>query len=101
MLLPSAFLQTINNSLRVLTFTCVIRVYKWTKLWVINTLNLFFKHSVSPFPPKLFDYKETQSITHNGKDKKRGRGSKYRLQKYNIQTVLSISKDKNQDFLII
>lgn len=50
MLLPSAFLQTINNSLRVLTFSCVIGVYKCTKLWVINTLNFFFKHSISPFP---------------------------------------------------
>lgn len=58
MLLPSAFLQTISNSLRVLTSTYVIRVYKCTKLWVINTLDLFFKHSIVPSPQT--DYKEAQ-----------------------------------------
>lgn len=58
MLLPSAFLQTISNSLGVLTSTYVIRVYKCTKLWVINILNLFFKHSISHFPKT--DYKEAQ-----------------------------------------
>lgn len=59
MLLPSAFLQTISNSLRVLTSTYVIRIYKCIKLWVINILkHTFFKHSISHSPQT--DYKEAQ-----------------------------------------
>lgn len=67
MLLPNAFLQIRNNSLRgVLTFTYVIRVYKCTKLLVINT-KLIFQTFNKPIPAKLFDYKETQRVTNGGK----------------------------------
>lgn len=84
MLLPSAFLQTTNNSLRVLTFTCVIGVYKCTKLWVINTLNLFFRHSISPFPSNCLITKKHEGLLTAAKCEKQSKGGKSRLEDVRI-----------------
>lgn len=78
MLLPRAFLQTINNSGRVLTFTYVIRVYKYTKLWVTNTLNLFLKHSVSPIPSNCLITKMHDGLLTVTKFKRQVRRGKHK-----------------------
>ena len=62
MLLPSAFLQTINNSLRILTFTCVIKSVQIYKTLGNKHFKLIFQTFNKPIPPKLFDYKEAQRI---------------------------------------
>lgn len=97
MALPSAFLQTRNNSLRVLTFTCVTGAYKCTKLRGINTLNLFFKHSISPFPSNGLITKKHKELLTAAKCEEQSKGGKSGLENLgkNIQAVLSISKDKN------
>lgn len=95
MLLPSAFLLTINNSLRVLTFTCVIGVYKCTKLWVINTLNLFFKHSIIPFPSNYLITKKHKGLLTAAKCEKQSKGGKSRLK--NLRLSKQFCQYQNQN----
>lgn len=97
MLLLSAFLQTISNSLSLLTFTYVIRVYKCTKPWVINSLNLFFKHN----SPKMFDHKEALRVTNCQNLRKQGKGGIHRLENIRLSEQFCPYQDKIKTSFII
>lgn len=93
MLLPSA-LQTINNSLRVLTYTCVIGSLQMYKTLGNKHLKLIFQHSVSPFPSNCLITEKHKGLLTVAKCESQRKGGNYRLKNTRIsKQFLSISKD--------
>ena len=88
-------MQTINNSLRVLTFTCVIKSLQMYKIWGNKHFKLIFQTFNKPPPPKLIT-KMHKGLLILAKDKKQGRRGKHRLENIRISKQFSDIKRQNQ-----
>ena len=95
-MLPNALAQTINNSLRVLTFTCVIKSLQMYKSWGNKHFKLIFQTFSKPIPPNCLTTKTHKGLLILARDQKQGRRGTYRLENIRISKQFFDIKRQNR-----